>query len=239
MQQDSVLSNPLHESSRSARDRIFHVALDLFYESNYENVSIRDIAKAADVKIPTIYNHFGSKDAILKALYSYYDEHSRKAMPDIRELLPLVETEPPHALLRKVKFNYDPAVMQTMDRIFALAARDINFKRSETFIKTHIFDTGINLLRPLLESMIKHGRIEPLDIDLFLCVVTNYAFSASFLSGTAFHVRLETWYEGLDMLYTLIKPTVSEHPERNEAECPTAVNEPHFTSFERIERLEE
>ena len=206
MQQKSFSLKSPSASSQSTRDKIFHVALDLFYSSNYESVSIRDIAQAANVKIPTIYNHFESKEAILQSLYDFYDENARKAKPNIDELLPLVETEPPHTVLMKVKIQIDPAIRQTMDRIFSLAARDINFKRSERFIREHIFDTGSQLLKPLLESMLKQGRIEPIDIDMFLGLVTNYAFSASFLSGTSFHISLETWFDGLDMLYSIVKP---------------------------------
>ena len=58
-------------TTRSTKERIFHVALDLFYESCFEKVSIRDIADAAHVKVPTIYNHFESKEDILKSLYGF------------------------------------------------------------------------------------------------------------------------------------------------------------------------
>ena len=179
--------------------------------NNYENVSIRDIAHAANVKVPTIYNHFASKEAILQSLYSFYEEHCRQAKPDIHELLRLVDTEPPYKVLLKANFHFDPEIQQTLNRIFALAARDINFKRSEKFIQDHLFKTVIDLLRPLLESMVERKRIEPLNIDLFLCLVTKYAFSASFLSGTPFQISLETWFAGLDMLYSLVRPTDKEH----------------------------
>jgi len=187
----------------------------MFFNSNFEDVSIRDIAQAANVKIPTIYNHFDSKEALLQSFYDFYGYHCQKAKPDIHDLLALVEIEPPHTVLMKAKYCFDPELQPTMDRIFSLAARDINFKRSEKFIQEHIFDTVTGLLRPLLESMIKLGRIEPLDVDVFLSLVTNYAFSAAFLSGTTFHITLETWFAGLDMLYSLVKPTNKENVEQN------------------------
>ena len=210
MQQNT---NPLDQpprSFRSTKERIFHVALDLFYNSSYESVSIRDIAQAAEVKVPTIYNHFESKEAILQSFYDFYHKHWSQGKPDIDELLQLVAVEPPHVLLTKVTYRFDPAIQQTMSHIFCLAVRDINFKRSEKFIQVHVIDTVDQLLRPILESMVALGRIEPLDIDLFIRLVTHYSFSGAFLSASTFHITHETWFAGLEMLYSIIKPTDTE-----------------------------
>ena len=207
MHRNSSPQKHLVASSLSTRDKIFHVALDLFYRSSYESVSMRDIAQAANVKIPTIYNHFESKEAILQSFYDFYKKHWSQAIPNIDKLLPLVGIKQPYELLTKVKYRFDPALQQTMGRIFCLAVRDINFKRSEEFIQVHVIDTVNQLLRPLLETMLAMGQIEPLDIDVFLCLVTNYAFSAAFLSDSTFHITQETWFAGLDMLYSIIKPT--------------------------------
>ena len=190
----------------SNKEKILHTALKLFYESSYEDVSVRDIASAADVKIPAIYSHFESKEGILKALYDFFDKHWKESAPDFDEILRSAETEPPHVVLMKADFRFDPAVEQTMSRIIAIAARDINFERSQKFIKENILDRITDFFKPLLECMIQLRRIEPFDVDTFISVYKNYAFSAAFLYGTPFQVDLKNWLAGMNMLLSLVKP---------------------------------
>ena len=49
--------------------RILTAALDLFVERGFHNVSVHDVQKQANVSIGSIYNHFGGKEGIAKALY--------------------------------------------------------------------------------------------------------------------------------------------------------------------------
>lgn len=49
--------------------RILTAALQLFVNNGYQNVSIHDIQKVADVSIGSIYKHFGGKEGVAKALY--------------------------------------------------------------------------------------------------------------------------------------------------------------------------
>lgn len=51
--------------------KILTAALDLFVERGYHSVSIHEIQKHADVSIGSIYNHFGGKEGIAKALYKH------------------------------------------------------------------------------------------------------------------------------------------------------------------------
>ncbi len=54
-----------HKSDR--RRRIQRAARKLVAERGYEGLTMRDLARAARVSVPTLYNLFGSKDAILVA----------------------------------------------------------------------------------------------------------------------------------------------------------------------------
>ena len=51
--------------------RILTAALDLFVNRGFHNVSVHDVQKQADVSIGSIYNHFGGKEGIAKALYEH------------------------------------------------------------------------------------------------------------------------------------------------------------------------
>ncbi len=51
--------------------RILTAALDLFVNNGFHNVSVHEVQKQADVSIGSIYNHFGGKEGIAKALYHH------------------------------------------------------------------------------------------------------------------------------------------------------------------------
>lgn len=52
----------------SKRDELLSVALKLFSEEGYESVGVQKIADSANVKKPTLYHYFGSKEGVLDAI---------------------------------------------------------------------------------------------------------------------------------------------------------------------------
>jgi AcrR family transcriptional regulator len=57
----------LEEHKAERRARIIRAARELVSKHGYEGLTMRDLADAARVSVPTLYNLFGSKDAILVA----------------------------------------------------------------------------------------------------------------------------------------------------------------------------
>src|SRR5918992_3310729 len=51
----------------ATRERILDAACDAFLASWYQDVTIRDVAAAADVALQTVVNHFGSKEGLYSA----------------------------------------------------------------------------------------------------------------------------------------------------------------------------
>lgn len=56
------------EKRRQTHQRIFDEALRLFRERGFDSVSVGEIAKAAQVSVPTFYAHYESKDHLILAL---------------------------------------------------------------------------------------------------------------------------------------------------------------------------
>ena len=52
----------------STKERIKAAALALFLEHGYKGASVRDIAEANSVTVPTLYYHFQNKDGLLAAI---------------------------------------------------------------------------------------------------------------------------------------------------------------------------
>ncbi|MES9977081.1 MAG: TetR/AcrR family transcriptional regulator, partial [Candidatus Thiodiazotropha sp.] len=63
--------------------RILSTALDLFVERGFHNVSIHDIQKQANVSIGSIYNHFGGKEGVAKALFYHLIREMEELVEDV------------------------------------------------------------------------------------------------------------------------------------------------------------
>ncbi|NRF91847.1 FAD-dependent oxidoreductase [Paenibacillus frigoriresistens] len=64
------MSQFMRATTRKKRDVMMEVALTMFMEKGYENVSVDDIIAATGSSKGTFYHYFKSKDAIISALYS-------------------------------------------------------------------------------------------------------------------------------------------------------------------------
>ena len=64
------------------RQRILRKALELFSARGYDAVSVGELAKAAGIKAPSLYNHFPGKqaifDALVEATAAHYEEDTGK-----------------------------------------------------------------------------------------------------------------------------------------------------------------
>jgi len=68
-----------HKAER--RERILRAARDLVKRRGYDGLTMRDLAAASKVSVPTLYNLFGSKDAILVAELQAMSSAIMRALP--------------------------------------------------------------------------------------------------------------------------------------------------------------
>lgn len=71
----TIKTNPSHSLSRQVKKTDFHerlgnTILDVFSQSDFHAVGIRDIAKKAGVSFATIYKHYGNKERLV---FSFVD----------------------------------------------------------------------------------------------------------------------------------------------------------------------
>ena len=97
-------SLPRIDSDSQTKESILMNATLLFARKGYSSVSMRDIADTIGIKPASLYNHFGSKELLWKAvlahakdLYLLYFKHLEKSMETaqtFQEVLELVFLEP-------------------------------------------------------------------------------------------------------------------------------------------------
>lgn len=97
------------------KKRILEKALELFSAQGYDAVSVGEIAKAAGIKAPSLYNHFPSKQAIFDAIVentaAQYETDTGKIhihVQDVAKDIPAFAEITEEALFEKVRqiFEY-------------------------------------------------------------------------------------------------------------------------------------
>ena len=97
------------------KKRILEKALELFSAQGYDAVSVGEIAKAAGIKAPSLYNHFPSKqaifDAIVESTAAQYETDTGKIhihVQDVEQDIPAFTEITEEALFEKVRqiFEY-------------------------------------------------------------------------------------------------------------------------------------
>ena len=194
--------------SESTREKILIASIKLFSQHGYSEVSMRNIARAVGIKVPSIYNHFESKQAILDAIYEYYDEQWNKAKPDINELLRMAENEPPDKVLMKMLFDWEPEIREIMNRIYIIASREAMIHpENMDRVKVLVMDRVKLIPRLLLERLLELGKIEPIDINAFVTILSHLSHSATTLNLTPLRIETEDWICCWKMLLSVVKPT--------------------------------
>jgi TetR/AcrR family transcriptional regulator, cholesterol catabolism regulator len=66
---------PVNGLRTDTRRQVVIAAIDLFGRKGFEACTMRDLAAVADIKAPSLYNHFGSKEQILAEAVLYAFGH--------------------------------------------------------------------------------------------------------------------------------------------------------------------
>jgi TetR/AcrR family transcriptional repressor of mexJK operon len=82
---------PTLEDLEQRKKRILEVATSLFLQQGYAEASLVDVAKRAGVATRTIYQHFGNKEAIFRAVIDRHTMHAEAEFPTIDTDQPLYE----------------------------------------------------------------------------------------------------------------------------------------------------
>jgi len=188
--------------------RIIETAILLFSEKSYSKVSTRDIAKAVEIRPASLYSHFKSKADILEQIYKLYEDKAKTISPDMINLLSLARTTHPHELLKRAQYFFDPADQELMDRIVLIASIESRTdEKSAAFIERNLLGKTSAITRSLLKRMLQLGRIEPMDIDAYVTIVTNLHYSTAIRNFSNNPVSLDEWLRANEFLTEIVKPT--------------------------------
>jgi AcrR family transcriptional regulator len=145
-------------SDSSTRDRVLRSAARLFAERGYGMTSMRDIARAARIRVASLYHHFKSKDA----LYLEVLDREQKHLRDIMNTVLAEETDFRTQIAEMVRRSFDYHLKNPhFARLGLRAALGDGLQRP--------YDPRwLGIVEVLLRPRVAKGEIKEVDPALFL-----------------------------------------------------------------------
>ena len=200
------------------KEKIFVAACKLFSKKCYADVGIREIAIEAGVKVPTVYNHYASKEAILENLFQFYVDRITgfyEAAADFDF------DQDPFECFRKIIFTFDVTETELMRQLMRII---FNEQHRSPLAAKIIYDI---LLREgkknnfIFLSHLKNRGVIPCDmnqIDCFAEIISRVAVTFAMQYVRDDEVNRRPDYENVMMtlLKTLLNSSLPQDQDQYE-----------------------
>ena len=148
----------------NTRDRIQQIALELFRQHGYENVTINQICSEAGVTKRAFYYHYSSKAELLHGLIDFMGAQAESLLDSLAEqhtnigtLWTLMSVYAIHSA------NYGPEIIRELYAITIHGETDEDFPYS-----TYLYNTVVKTLRNAKEAGEILSSVEPEDLAFAL-----------------------------------------------------------------------
>ena len=151
---------------KNTKNQILDVALKLFSENSFHGASIRDIAKEIGKRESSIYNHFESKDEIMKELVKQFSERNFGPIILTDALINNIsKPEKFFLLLSKNLLDFWSTDNERMFIKLLLGKKIVKEEKEEYSLDNYIKDFR-NLCEFIFKEMVKHKFINKHDVKL-------------------------------------------------------------------------
>ena len=160
----------MSSSTEKTNERIAAVATELFAQRGYAGTSMRDVARAADVTLPTIYHYFTNKEG----LYQYVLQQTRFAFVEaVFSAVTGVEGVRDRLVaIGEAKYRFIVAnrpLMMLLMREFIDIGR---WLESEGQLSPEL-TKRVDFMRALVQEGIASGELAPVDADMAAWYLTG------------------------------------------------------------------
>lgn len=145
------------------KERIILATLDLAAEHGLKSLSMSQIAEAVGIKKPSLYNHFDSKETLIREMYEYIREQSKA---DIPASLPDFDDKTAYEILSVYVRNYGQMVSNGALLYFykvIYSERTTNPDAAQILIEET--NKMVAATKALFQMLTEQGKLEIDDID--------------------------------------------------------------------------
>lgn len=170
MQYRDDMSPGLRERKRrAAMDRIQQTALDLFDERGFAQVSVEEIASAAEVSPSSVYRYFGTKEGII--LSDEFDFLSDDEVAEVFDLNDIVGS------IRDMVARFDLS-SDKGPNAGSLAERRISYFFDEPTVRRAAYETLANAATRIAQALAERGILEAPQAHIAASALTFAYFAA-------------------------------------------------------------
>lgn len=165
---------------KGTKEKIFDAAVGLFADKGYGRVSIRDIARAVGVTEGAIYRHYAGKEALLEAIFAYYEGRifprapgaGAGALADGVPLAEILESMPK-------TMAADPQLARVTRIMLIEMYHDA---RVRDYVARELFSRPVDAMEALFKKLMDKGEVRPCDAralaTLFISSLFYWYFEA-------------------------------------------------------------
>jgi AcrR family transcriptional regulator len=155
------------KSGISTKEKIFNVSIDLFSKKGFDGVSVREIAREVGIRESSIYNHYGSKDAIMDSIFQYFKEELTKMRPPEARNLEKLQKVTPEIFHQRANLTLNLFKNPMMEKIFRIISNEqFRDERAKKIVLNNLIQEPYSFSKKVLEIMVLNGIIDKTDPNI-------------------------------------------------------------------------
>jgi len=172
----------------------------------YQHTTMAQVAGSVGVSRAALNEMYSTKDDLKSAIYSYYKDIHIKSRPDVEAIMNDITTAHPFELLMRLNYSVPFTDLDFTVNTLIMATQILHCdSESLELVKDFTMGFSYDNVIKILDALIKHDRIEPLDTKIFAKLASYYVFSSAVLDKAILDITLEKWNAGFKVLGQLIK----------------------------------
>jgi AcrR family transcriptional regulator len=176
-------SSGSNASPKTTKQKLFETAVDLFSSRGFMGVSIRDISGAVGIKESSFYNHYKSKEELIKAIFEFYKTEFTQIMPPEERIKAILSSMPPDEFLRQGNARFmqrlsTPLIKKIARILSSEQYRDI---RARELVLQDMIELPLAYAELVFTKMIEMGLIRGLDPKI---LAVEYQYPVAFIFST-------------------------------------------------------
>ena len=149
------------------KEEIIHATLELAAENGMKGVSMSQIADKVGIKAPSLYNHFRSKDEIIKEMYRFLREQALAGSKgDAADYSKLMDRSAEEILLSSISAYMGIVSDRNMLRFFKVLYSERSTDPIAASIIVEETERMIQSSKNLFYALAVHGKINDQNIDV-------------------------------------------------------------------------
>lgn len=165
---------------QKTKDMIFDTAVRMFSEQGYDNVSTREIARAAGVNESTAYYYYKNKEAFLEEILSVYQRKLERYLITKEQVETYLKTDTPRELLRRFLPHFKDAEAIFMLRVSRIVGmQQYANPKVKNLVMSQLMDKTEASIKGALDILIARGMVPAFDTEPASVLWCDFLYSQS------------------------------------------------------------